>query len=85
MIRLKFERHTHQIWKESEVKQYSFVTSEWGSESPASCTTFSRLPYFCAPLPPDSHLSLSCSRFRFQVNQEDQKPGFDSPILLESV
>ena len=33
-----------------------------GSESSASRTTFSRLPYFCPPLPPDSHPSLSCSR-----------------------
>ena len=31
------------------------------------------LPYFCAPLPPDSHPSLCCSRL--QVNREDQKPG----------
>ena len=33
-----------------------------GSEPSASRTTFSRLPYFCPPLPPDSHPSLSCSR-----------------------
>ena len=33
--------------------------------------TFSRLPYFCVPLPPDSHPSLCCSRL--QVNQ----PGFN--------
>ena len=33
--------------------------------------TFSRLPYFCAPLPPDSRPSLCCSRL--QVNQ----PGFN--------
>ena len=46
-----------------------------GSESPASRTTFSRLPYFCAPLPPDSRPSLCYSRL--QVNQEDQKPGFN--------
>ena len=46
-----------------------------GSESPVSPTTFSRLPYFCAPLPPDSRPSLCCSRL--QVNQEDQKPGFN--------
>ena len=45
-----------------------------GSQSPASRTTFSRLPYFCAPLSHDSHPSLCCSRL--QVNQEDQKPGF---------
>ena len=45
------------------------------SESPASRTTFSRLPYFCAPLPPDSRPSLCCSRL--QVNQEDQRPGFN--------
>ena len=38
-----------------------------------SCTTFSCPPYFCAPLPPDFHPSLCCSRL--QVNQEDQKPG----------
>ena len=38
-----------------------------------SCTTFSCPPYFCAPLPPDFHSSLCCSRL--QVNQEDQKPG----------
>ena len=37
--------------------------------------TFSRLPYFCAPLPPDSRPSLCC--FHLQVNQEDQKPGFN--------
>ena len=35
-----------------------------GSESSASRTTFSRLPYFCPPLPPDSHPSLSCSRLQ---------------------
>ena len=46
-----------------------------GSESPASRTTFSRLPYFCAPLPPDSRSSLCCSRL--QVYQKDQKPGFN--------
>ena len=46
-----------------------------GSESPVSPTTFSRLPYFCAPLPPDSRPSLCC--FHLQVNQEDQKPGFN--------
>ena len=45
------------------------------SESPASRTTFSRLPYFCAPLPPDSRPLLCCSRL--QVNQEDQKSGFN--------
>ena len=43
-----------------------------GSESPASRTTFSHLPYFYALLSPDSHSSLCCSRL--QVNQEDQKP-----------
>ena len=37
--------------------------------------TASRLPYFCAPLPPNSHPSLCCSRL--QVNQEDQKTGFN--------
>ena len=37
--------------------------------------TFSRLPYFCAPLPPDSRPSLCCSCL--QVNQDDQKPGFN--------
>ena len=47
--------------------------SDRESESPASRTTFSRLPYFCAPLPPDSRPSLCCSRL--QVNQEDQKSG----------
>ena len=46
-----------------------------GSESPASRTTFSRLPYVCAPLPPDSRPSLCCSRL--QVNQEDQKLRFN--------
>ena len=46
-----------------------------GSESPASRTMFSHLPYFYAPLSPDSHPSLCCSRL--QVNQEDQKPGFN--------
>ena len=46
-----------------------------GSESPAFRTTFSRPPYFCASLPPDSRPSLCCSRL--QVNQEDQKPGFN--------
>ena len=46
-----------------------------GSESPAFRTTFSRPPYFCAPLPPDSRPSLCCSRL--QVTQEDQKPGFN--------
>ena len=35
-----------------------------GSESSASRTTFSRLPYFCPPLPPDSHPSLSSSRLQ---------------------
>ena len=40
-----------------------------GSESSASRTTFYRLPYLCAPLPPDSRPSLCC--FRLQVNQED--------------
>ena len=45
------------------------------SESPASHTTFSHLLYFCAPMPPNSHPSLCCSRL--QVNQEDQKPGFN--------
>ena len=38
-------------------------------------TMFSHLPYFYAPLSPDSHPSLSCSRL--QVNQEDQKPWFN--------
>ena len=46
-----------------------------GSESPASRTAFSRLPYVCAPLPPDSHPSWCCSRL--QVNQEDQKLRFN--------
>ena len=45
------------------------------SESPASPTTFSRLPYFCALLPPDSRPSLCSSRL--QVNQVDQKSGFN--------
>ena len=45
------------------------------SEFPASRTTFSRLPYFCAPLPPYFCPSLGCSRL--QVNQEDQKPRFN--------
>ena len=45
------------------------------SESSASRTTFYRLPYLCSPLPPDSHPSLCFSRL--QVNQEDQKPGFN--------
>ena len=38
-----------------------------GSESPASCTTFSHLLYFCVPLTPDSHPWLCCSRLH--VNQ----------------
>ena len=46
-----------------------------GSESPASRTMFSHLPYFYAPLSPDSYPSLCCSHL--QVNQEDQKPGFN--------
>ena len=46
-----------------------------GPESSASRTTLSRLPQFCAPLPPDSHPSLCCSCL--QLNQEDQKPGFN--------
>ena len=37
---------------------------QWGGggtgEGRASCTKFSCLPYFCAPLPPDSHPSLCC-------------------------
>ena len=37
-----------------------------GSESSASRTTFSRLPYFCPPLPPDSHPSLSSSVFKIK-------------------
>ena len=41
-----------------------------GSESPVSPTTFSRLPYFCVPLPPDSRPSLCCSRLKFN------QPGF---------
>ena len=52
------------------------------SESPAPRTAFSRLPYVCAPLPPDPHPSLCCSRL--QVNQEDKKPKFNFqtvPIL----
>ena len=35
----------------------------------------SRFPYFYALLSPDSHPSWCCSRL--QVNQEDQKPGFN--------
>ena len=46
-----------------------------GSESPVSPTTFSRLPYFCVPLLPDSRPSWCC--FHLQVNQEDKKPGFN--------
>ena len=46
-----------------------------GSESFASRTTFSRLPYFCAPLLTDSRPLLCYSRL--QVNEEDQKPGFN--------
>ena len=46
-----------------------------GSESPASPTMFSHLPYFYALLSPDSHPPLCCSRL--QVNQEDQKPRFN--------
>ena len=45
-----------------------------GSESPASRTMFSHLPYFYALLSPDSHPSLCFSHL--QVNLEDQKPGF---------
>ena len=51
----------------------SVVGGEGNRRGRASCTTFSCLPYFCAPLPSDSHPSLCCSRL--QVNQEDQKPG----------
>ena len=54
------------------------LVEEWGdkgSESPASRTMFSHLPYFYATLSPDSHPSLCCSHL--QVNQEDQKPGFN--------
>ena len=43
--------------KETSQQKNYWLASEWGdrgSESPASCTTFSRLPYVCAPLPPDS-------------------------------
>ena len=46
-----------------------------GFESPASRTIFSHLPYFYTLLSPDSHPSLCCSRL--QVDQEDQKPGFN--------
>ena len=57
------------------VKRRDFEKVPGGSESPAFRTTFSRPPYFCAPLPPDYRPSLCCSRL--QVNQEDQKPGFN--------
>ena len=55
---------------------FKFLTDRWyvvtkdnlveeggtgGSESPASRTMFSHLPYFYAPLSPDSHPSLCCS------------------------
>ena len=52
-----------------------------GSKSPASPTMFSHLPYFYSPLSPDSQPSLCCSRL--QVNQEDQKPGFNFQNVLK--
>ena len=39
-----------------------------GSESSASRTTFSLLPYSCPPLPPDSYPSLCCSRLQNKKN-----------------
>ena len=53
----------------------SLGSPTWESEFPASRTTFSRLPYFCALFPPYFCPSLCCSRL--QANQEDQKPRFN--------
>ena len=52
-----------------------------GSESPASPYNVVPPPVLYAPLSPDSHPSLSCSRL--QVNQEDQKPGFNFQTVLK--
>ena len=43
-----------------------------GSQPLTSCTIFSYLPYFYAPLPPDSHPPLNNSYI--QVNKKDHKP-----------
>ena len=44
------------------------------SQSPTSCTMFSRLQYFCGLMPPSSRSPWYYSRL--QVNKMDQKPGF---------
>ena len=45
-----------------------------GPQSPTSCTTFTRLQYYCGTVPPDSHPSWHYSRL--QVNKMNQKSGF---------
>ena len=43
-------------------------------QSSISCTTFTRLQYYCGTLPPDSRPSWYYSRL--QVNKMNQKSGF---------
>lgn len=54
----------------------AYVTVEGGgdrgSQPPTSHTMLSHLPYFYAPLPPDSHPPLNNSYI--QVNKKDHKP-----------
>ena len=45
-----------------------------GPQFATTCTTFSRLQYYCGTLPPDSCPSWHYSRL--QVNKMNQKSGF---------